>query len=44
MLFDYHVKEKFQQCAFSSKNKPNGKKAAGARSVKITLLAQKLAL
>lgn len=47
MLFNYHVKEMFRQCAFSSKNKQNGeeeKKRLWEHGVKITLLSQKLAL
>lgn len=43
MLFNYHVKEMFQQCAFSSETKQNGKRLWD-HSVKITLLSQKLAL
>lgn len=44
MLFNYHVKEMFRQCAFYSKTNKTGKKRLRDRSAKITLLSQKLAL
>lgn len=40
MLFNYHVKEMFRQCAFSSKNKRNGKKAVGPQCEDNTALTQ----
>lgn len=43
MLFNYHVKEMFRQCAFSSKTNKTEKRLWD-HSVKITLLSQKLAL
>lgn len=48
MLFNYHVKETFEQCAFSStkkrEKKKKWKKGCGKHSVEITPLPQKLAL
>lgn len=42
MLFNYHVKEMFQQCAFSSKTKPNQteKKAVGRQCEDHTALTE----